>query len=110
MIVSLPRALSKLGFCSRSNAEELIGAGKVCVNGQVVRATNRRVRLGKDKITVSGSEIRRSAFVYLMLNKPRGLVTTTSDEKGRPTVYTCFDGHGLPRLFPVGRLDQASEG
>jgi 23S rRNA pseudouridine2605 synthase len=109
-IASLPRALSKLGFCSRSQAEVLIQDGKVRVNGQIVRLTSRRVHLSRDKIMVEGIEPVSSEFVYVMLNKPRGLTTTTSDERGRPTVYECFAGANLPRLIPVGRLDQASEG
>ena len=61
-------------------------------------------------IAVDGVELQDSAPVYLLLNKPRGLVTTTSDERGRDTVYRCFDGAGLPWIAPVGRLDKASEG
>jgi 23S rRNA pseudouridine2605 synthase len=99
-----------LGFCSRSRAELLIKQGKVRVNGQVVRLASRRVHLTRDKITVEDTKPALSAFVYVMLNKPRGLVTTTADERGRATVYECFAGATLPRIVPVGRLDQASEG
>ncbi len=109
-VVSLPRALSKLGVCSRSQAEIHIRAGKVRVNGRVIRLSSHRVHLNRDKITVDDAVAPSGEFIYLMLNKPRGLVTTTSDERGRPTVYQCFAGATLPRLNPVGRLDQASEG
>jgi 23S rRNA pseudouridine2605 synthase len=109
-IVSLPRALSKLGFCSRSQAEKLIGEGKVRVNGKVVRLSTQRVHLKRDQFTIDNTEVSPSEFVYVMLNKPRGLVTTVADERGRATVYECFKGANLPRIFPVGRLDQASEG
>lgn len=109
-VVSLPRALSKLGFCSRSQAEVFIREGKVQVNGQVVRLKTRRVHLTRDKITVDGTSNVSKEFIYLMLNKPRGLVSTMADERGRPTVYECLKRTNFPRLIPVGRLDQASEG
>lgn len=106
----LARALSKLGYCSRSQAWDLIKAGQVRVNGVVQRDAEKRVDLRRDRIDVDGHTLRAAARVYLMLNKPRGLVTTAADEKGRGTVFRCLDGHGLPFIAPVGRLDQASEG
>lgn len=107
----LARALSKLGHCSRSQGSALIREGKVTLNGHICRDPERPVVLGKDIIQVSGGgSLVRAAPVYLMLNKPRGLVTTASDEEGRATVYSCFEGSGLPHLSPVGRLDKASEG
>ena len=109
-IVSLPRALSKLGLCSRSQAEVLIQEGKVQINGQTVRLASRRVHLTRDKITVANVQTPPAHFVYLMLNKPRGLLTTAADERGRATVYDCFEKAKFPRVVPVGRLDQASEG
>ncbi len=84
--------------------------GKVAVNGKVERDANRRVDPDRDRFTVDGAAVEKPQFVYLMLNKPRGLVTTAQDERGRDTVYRCFDGANLPWLGPVGRLDQASEG
>ncbi|MGB9664423.1 MAG: pseudouridine synthase [Ignavibacteria bacterium] len=109
-IVSLPRALSKLGYCSRSEALKLIADGRVKVNFNVCRDNTRRIKLNKDKIEVDGEVIKPKEFVYIMLNKPRGFVTTTRDEKNRETVFKCFEGHKLPYIFPVGRLDKASEG
>jgi len=106
----LARALSKLGYCSRSQAWELIQSGRVRLNGLSVRDPERPVRLSMDRIEVDGKAIHASRKVYLALNKPRGLVTTAADERGRGTVYECLDGAGLPHLSPVGRLDQASEG
>jgi 23S rRNA pseudouridine2605 synthase len=108
--VGLARALSKLGFCSRSQAAELVRAGRARVNGTVRRDPEWRVVLGADRIEVEGQEVREQAKVYLMLNKPRGLVTTAADEKGRPTVLECLTGKGFSFVSPVGRLDKASEG
>jgi 23S rRNA pseudouridine2605 synthase len=106
----LARALSKLGFCSRSQASLAIAQGRVKVNGTLRRDPLWRVRLDRDRIEVDGQPVRGSARVYLMLNKPRGLVTTASDEKGRGTVFDCLAGQQLPFVSPVGRLDRASEG
>lgn len=107
--VGLARALSKLGYCSRSRAAELIAAGRVKWNGTVRRDPEAPVHLGKDKIEIDGEAIERSRKIYLALNKPRGVVTTAADEKDRETVY-CFLPKNLPWLAPVGRLDKASEG
>jgi 23S rRNA pseudouridine2605 synthase len=107
--VGLARALSKLGYCSRSQAQQLIGSGQVRVNGAVKRNPEAPVSLGRDRIEVNGASIHSAEKIYLMLNKPRGLVTTASDEKGRPTIYATL-GDNLPWVAPVGRLDKASEG
>jgi 23S rRNA pseudouridine2605 synthase len=109
-VVSLPRALSKLGFCSRTQAEALIAAGRVRVDGRIVRNTAARVDPGRARITVDGEPIVAERKVYLMLNKPRGLVTTRDDPQERATVYDCLEGLDLPFVIPVGRLDKASEG
>lgn len=108
--VSLDRALSKLGLCSRKQAELLIAEGRVRVGGKVARDPSLRVDLGRDRITVDGEHIVGEAKVYLMINKPRGLVTTRDDPQGRGTVYDCLTGLDLPFVSPVGRLDKASEG
>ena len=105
----LARVLSKRGFCSRAEARDLIRAGKVRVDGRVIREPDVAIKPDA-KIAVDGFTGERSKKVYLILNKPRGLVTTTSDEHGRETVYECFAGAKLPRIVPVGRLDKASEG
>jgi 23S rRNA pseudouridine2605 synthase len=107
--VGLARALSKLGFCSRSQAAKLIRAGRVRLNGATRSDPEAPVRLERDRIEVDRKDVRREARIYLALNKPRGVVTTASDEKGRQTVYSLLGG-GLPWVGPVGRLDQASEG
>ncbi|WP_432723450.1 pseudouridine synthase [Jeongeupia wiesaeckerbachi] len=105
----LARTLSKLGYCSRSQAEALVREGRVSVNRKIVTDPERRVR-SDDELRVDGQKVAARQHVYLMLNKPRGLVTTAADEAGRETVYQCFEGAALPWLGPVGRLDKASEG
>ena len=107
--VGLARALSKLGYCSRSRAAELIVAGRVKWNGAVRRDPETPVHLGKDRIEIDGQPLAASSKIYLALNKPRGAATTAADEKGRETVYGYLPAD-LPWLAPVGRLDKASEG
>lgn len=106
----LARVLSKQGLCSRREAAEWIQAGRVAVDGRTVRDPEFPIVQGRQQVSVDGRAIDAAARVYVMLNKPRGLVTTASDERGRETVYRCFDGAGLPWMGPVGRLDKASEG
>ena len=107
--VGLARALSKLGHCSRSQAAVLTREGLVKLNGRVRRDPETPVDLDSDKIVVGERAVLAREFVYLILNKPRGVVTTASDEKGRETVYAYLD-QDLPWVAPVGRLDKASEG
>lgn len=109
-VVSLPRALSKLGFCSRTEAARLIEDGRVTVDGRRARNVAQRVDLVRSAIRVDGASVASAEPVYLMLNKPRGLVTTRSDPQQRGTVYDCLAGTDLPFVSPVGRLDKASEG
>lgn len=91
-------------------------AGCVRVGGRVVRDPEFPTDPSRDEIVIDGETLGVVAPLYLMLNKPRGLVTTANDERGRDTVYRCFDGtrlddgHPLPWIAPVGRLDKASEG
>src|SRR6185312_13124091 len=87
----------------------MIRAGRVRHNEEIRRDPEAPVDLARDRITVDGGAIESAEFVYLMLNKPRGIVTTASDEKGRDTVYSLLPPD-LPWLAPVGRLDKASEG
>jgi 23S rRNA pseudouridine2605 synthase len=109
-VASLARALSKLGLCSRTQAHALIAAGRVTVNGRVARTDTLRVDMGRDRICVDGIRAQPAQPVYLMLNKPRGLVTSASDERGRETVFSALREAALPWVSPVGRLDKASEG
>lgn len=107
--VGLARALSKLGYCSRSQAAELIRSGHVKLNDAVRRDPETPTHPGKDRIEVDNTPLAASEKIYLALNKPRGVVTSASDEKDRETVYAYLPKN-LPWLAPVGRLDKASEG
>jgi 23S rRNA pseudouridine2605 synthase len=102
------RVISKSGLGSRTQAMNWVREGRVRVNGQLVNDAQFPVRKDVDRVTVEGHESAPERLV-IMLNKPRGLVTTTQDEQGRDTVYRCLDAN-LPWLAPVGRLDKASEG
>lgn len=106
----LARVLSKLGHCSRSVGAALAREGRVRVDGVVRHDPEFPVTPGRQVITVDDRPVTAAAPVYLMLNKPRGLVTTASDEKGRDTVFSCLKDAPRGHLSPVGRLDQASEG
>ncbi len=105
----LARVLSKMGMASRTEAARLIADGKVRVNDQVVRDPEHPTRLGVDRVQLNQHTLGKVERRVLMLNKPRGLVCTRSDEKERATVYECLP-NDLGWLAPVGRLDKASEG
>src|SRR5918996_5238076 len=104
----LQKVLARAGFGSRRAAEELIAAGRVRVNGERAEL-GRRVEVTKDKVEVDGSPIPvQPDLVYYLVNKPEGVVTTASDERGRPNVVDLVDAGR--RVWPVGRLDIATEG
>lgn len=104
----LQKVLSRVGFGSRRTCEELILEGKVKVNGQEAQL-GCRVEVERDLVTVDGVPIGvRPDFVYYLLNKPAGVVTTAEDPQGRPTVVEIVPAD--PRVFPVGRLDSDTEG
>lgn len=105
----LQKLLSAAGVCSRRTAEQYITAGRVTVNG-ITAVLGQRADPDRDEILLDGSPLPgRARAVYLLLNKPRGYVTTLSDEQGRPTVAELVQGCGT-RVYPVGRLDLDSEG
>ncbi|HXY02428.1 MAG TPA: pseudouridine synthase [Terriglobales bacterium] len=107
--IGLARALSKQGYCSRSQAFDLIRSGHVTLNGRIRRDPEAPVCFGTDRIEVDGRVLAGQEKLYVVLNKPRGVITSAADEQGRKTVYACLKP-GLPWLAPVGRLDKASEG
>lgn len=88
----------------------MIRAGRVRLNGAAKRNPETPVRIERDQIAVDGQVIEAASKIYLVMNKPRGLVTTASDEKGRETIYSVLAHAALPWVAPVGRLDKASEG
>ncbi len=108
--IRIQKLLSDCGYCSRRKAEALIAAGKVRCNGHPVHLGDKAART--DLLTVNGERVnipRKTAYRYIMLNKPRGYVTTLSDEQGRRCVTDLLTGIE-ERLYPVGRLDRNSEG
>lgn len=115
--IGLARVLSKLGYCSRSRAASLILAGRVSLNGKICRDPETPVRGLIGEIAIDGKKVEEREPIYWMMNKPRGVVTTASDEKGRTTVYDLLTSGGAKEsrirenwIAPVGRLDKASEG
>jgi 23S rRNA pseudouridine2605 synthase len=106
----LQKILAAAGIASRRKAEEIILAGRIALNGKTVTKLGTKADPATDTITVDGQLLPSSQkLVYLLLNKPKGYVTTVSDPEGRPTVMQLL-GTQTERLYPVGRLDYASEG
>lgn len=108
--IRIQKMIADCGYCSRRKAEELMSKGRVKVNGRPVKPGD---KCGyKDLITIDGERLympRRKSFIYLMMNKPRGYVTTVSDELDRRCVMDLLEGVE-ERVYPVGRLDRNSEG
>jgi 23S rRNA pseudouridine2605 synthase len=102
--------LSKLGVCSRSQAEQAVREGRVTVDGRCIRDPERPTDAERERLTLDGRPVGAAERVYIALNKPRGVVVSAADERGRDTVYGLLEEAGLPWLGPVGRLDRASEG
>src|SRR6185437_12162561 len=106
----LQKIIAAAGIASRRKAEELIAQGRVSVNGHTVTELGSKADLAIDHIKVDGKLLRGAErHIYLLLNKPKGYVTTVSDPEGRPTVMDLVKNIGA-RIYPVGRLDWSSEG
>ncbi|HXY24206.1 MAG TPA: pseudouridine synthase [Candidatus Acidoferrum sp.] len=106
----LQKIMAARGIASRRKAEEIIAAGRVTLNGKVVTEQGTKADPEQDEICVDGKPLAKpQRLVYLLLNKPKEYVTTVSDPEGRPTVMDLLPKHG-ERVYPVGRLDYASEG
>ncbi|MDO4376800.1 MAG: pseudouridine synthase [bacterium] len=103
----LQKIIALSGYASRRKAEELIKAGKVMVNGKVVRELGTKANFSDD-ILVDGKKIEKEEKEYYIFNKPRGVITSTSDDKGRKVVTDYFETN--KRLYPVGRLDYDTTG
>lgn len=106
----LQKVIANAGYCSRRKAEELIAAGKVKVNGEVVTQMGVLVS-PKDEIEVEGQLLTKEEKVYFVMNKPKGVISAVSDDKGRPVVVDYLKEAGvMERVFPVGRLDYDTTG
>ena len=110
MLVRLQKVIASSGLASRRKAEVMIAQGRVTVNGKVVRELGTRVDPARDHVKVNGRHLEPvQPHAYIMLNKPKGIVSSLSDPEGRPTVKDLLHGVSV-RVFPVGRLDSDSEG
>ncbi len=107
--IRLNKFLSNSGICSRREADELIVAGAVMVNGVVVTELGTKI-LPTDKVQYGDEKVRREKLVYLLLNKPKGYITTTDDPFDRNTVMSLVADAGRERIYPVGRLDRNTSG
>jgi len=108
-VMTLDRVLSRFGLASRTAAREAILAGRVKINGRVVRDPEHWTDLQTDTIHVNGTRIRQARRTYLLFYKPKGVITSHGDPAGRKTVYDCL-GPDVPWVSPVGRLDKDTSG
>ena len=107
----LQKILAHAGVASRRHAEEMIQAGRVSVNGHIVTELGSKADAHDDVIKVDGKKLRPAArHLYVLLNKPKNVMSTSTDPEGRPTVLDYVKGEIKERLYPVGRLDFGSEG
>ncbi|HNP18366.1 MAG TPA: pseudouridine synthase [Fulvivirga sp.] len=107
--IRLNKFIANAGVCSRREADKLIAAGEVTVNGEVITEMGYKVSL-TDKVTHNGKKLSAESPVYLLLNKPKGFITTTDDPHERKTVMDLVKTAGPERIYPVGRLDRATTG
>src|SRR5262245_34225842 len=107
----LQKILAHAGIASRRHAEEMITAGRVSVNGRIVTELGSKADAGEDVIKVDGKKLKSAQrHIYILLNKPKNVMSTSTDPEGRPTVIEYVTRKVKERVYPVGRLDFASEG
>jgi 23S rRNA pseudouridine2605 synthase len=109
-LIRLNRYISNAGICSRRKADELIAAGVVSVNGEVVSELGHKVDPSKDVIRYNGETLKREKNVYVLLNKPKDYITTTDDPQERRTVMQLVEKASKERIYPIGRLDRSTTG
>jgi 23S rRNA pseudouridine2605 synthase len=109
-LIRLNRYIANAGICSRRKADELIAAGVVSVNGEVVSELGHKVDPIKDVVRYNGEPLKRERMVYVLLNKPKDYITTTDDPQERRTVMHLVDKASKERIYPVGRLDRNTTG
>ncbi|VAW27654.1 Ribosomal large subunit pseudouridine synthase B, partial [hydrothermal vent metagenome] len=105
----LNKYIANAGVCSRREADNLIADGKIKVNGKLVTEMGHKV-FSSDKVVYNGKQLQGEKLVYVLLNKPRDFITTTSDPQNRRTVMDLVKTAGEERIFPVGRLDRNTTG
>ncbi len=109
MLERLQKVIAHAGIASRRDAEEIITAGRVTVNGKVVTELGTKIEPRRDRVAIDGKILKAEKYVYILLNKPKGVVTTLEDPRGRKTVADIVAK--IPeRIYPVGRLDYNTEG
>lgn len=109
-LIRLNRYIANAGICSRRKADELIQAGVITVNGNVVTELGIKVDPAKDEIRYNGERLKREKMVYVLLNKPKDYITTTDDPQERRTVMQLVAKASRERIYPVGRLDRNTTG
>lgn len=109
-LVRLNRYIANSGICSRRKADELIEAGVVSVNGEVVSELGTKVDPAKDEIRYNGERLKREKMIYVLLNKPKDYITTTDDPQERRTVMHLVEKASRERIYPIGRLDRNTTG
>lgn len=108
--IRLNRYISNAGICSRRKADELIAAGVISVNGEVVTSLGTKVDPAKDEVRYNNERLKREKMVYVLLNKPKDYITTTDDPQERRTVMQLVAKATKERIYPVGRLDRNTTG
>ena len=109
-LIRLNRYIANAGICSRRKADELVEAGVVSVNGEVINELGHKVDPMKDEIRYNGELLKREKMVYVLLNKPKDYITTTDDPQERRTVMHLVEKASRERIYPIGRLDRNTTG